>query len=120
MENENEWLYSEGQNSNRGIYNDHISSVKNKVNAIAKRYDNFELLVFEVNNLNNALVANTNSLNSLVITILFRIKNTNISLLKNDNKDSATLRKSKAGLPVPMKNKETNPNGKTLSSLPSK
>jgi hypothetical protein len=115
LENENEWLYSEGQNSNRGIYNDHISNVKSKVNAIAKRYDSFELLVYEVNNLNSALVANTTSLNSLVIAILFRIKNTNISLPKNDNKDSATLRKSKAGLQVLTKSKEISPNGKTLS-----
>ncbi len=40
--------------------------MRNKVGAVAKRFDSFELLVFEVNNLNNALAANTATLNSLV------------------------------------------------------
>lgn len=38
LEDQNEWLYSEGQNSNRGTYNERINAVKNKISHIAKRH----------------------------------------------------------------------------------
>lgn len=82
------------------------------MSGIAKRYDNFELLVVEVSNLNNALIANTNTLNSLVTNHLFRIRNTNTLLQKKDNRDSVTSRKLEAGLLEPTRNKETSLNGK--------
>lgn len=44
LEGENEWLYSDGQNSNRGTYNERINNVKNKVAHILKRYEAFENL----------------------------------------------------------------------------
>jgi hypothetical protein len=51
LESQSEWLYSDGQNSSRGVYNERIEAVKQKVNAIAKRYENFENLKFELSNL---------------------------------------------------------------------
>lgn len=65
MEGENEWLYSDGQNSNRGTYNERINNVKSKVAHILKRYEAFENLNNEVGYLNDCLSANTNTLNSL-------------------------------------------------------
>jgi molecular chaperone DnaK (HSP70) len=67
LDNEREWLYNDGQNSNRGTYSDHINSVKNKVNKVAKRYEGLEFLAYEVKNLSDSLAANTTILNSLVI-----------------------------------------------------
>lgn len=88
LEGENDWLYSDGQNSNRGTYNERINNVKSKVAHILKRYEAFENLNNEVGHLNDALSANTNTLNSLVHFYLFRIRNTSTLLLKKDKKDS--------------------------------
>jgi heat shock 70kDa protein 4 len=66
LENENEWLYNDGQNSNRGTYNERINAVRNKVAHIAKKYENFDLLVHDVKALGDSLAANANLLNSLV------------------------------------------------------
>jgi hypothetical protein len=38
LEVQNEWLYNDGQNSNRGTYTEKITSVKNKISPISKRY----------------------------------------------------------------------------------
>jgi heat shock protein 4 len=45
LENENEWLYSDGQNSNRGTYSEKINIVKGKTSHIAKKYENFYALI---------------------------------------------------------------------------
>jgi heat shock 70kDa protein 4 len=66
LEKENEWLYNDGQHSNRGTYNERINAVRNKVAHIAKKYENFDLLVHDVKALGDSLAANANLLNSLV------------------------------------------------------
>lgn len=42
LEEMNEWLYGEGEQSNRGVYVNKINEVKDKISAIQKRYDTFE------------------------------------------------------------------------------
>lgn len=88
LEGENEWLYADGQNSNRGTYNERINNVKSKVAHILKRYDAFEHINNDAVHLNDALSAATNTLNSLVHFDLFRIRSTSTSLLRNGKKDS--------------------------------
>lgn len=97
LERENEWLYNEGQNANRGVYSDRINGVKNKVSQVAKRYENFDQLVNEVKALGDSLAANTALLNSLVTHALFRIRSTNTSLLRNARKASPSSKRSAGG-----------------------
>ena len=66
LDNEREWLYSDGQNANRGTYNEHIAAVKAKVAHIAKRYDGKEHLDHELKLMADAFNANYTALNSLV------------------------------------------------------
>ena len=87
MESQNEWLYNDGQNATRGVYNERITAIKNKVANVVKRYDTYQSTLQELYNLDGTLKSNFEYLNSLVHFLLFRIKNTNISHLKNDKKD---------------------------------
>jgi molecular chaperone DnaK (HSP70) len=78
LEEQNAWLYDQGENATRGVYNERIQGIKNKVASVQKRYDNFQATLTELHNLDHCLKANTEQLNSLVPIDLFRIKNTNI------------------------------------------
>lgn len=114
LEKENEWLYNDGQNSNRGTYNDRINGIKNKVSVVAKRHDNFQLLVQEVNNLGDALANSTNLLNSLVNHTLFRTKNTSTLRLKNARKDFHLSTRYEGGFLLQMRSKGPSLSGRTL------
>jgi hypothetical protein len=66
LEEQNEWLYNEGQQSNRGIYSDRITGIKNKTGNIARRYDSFLALTNELRLLEETIIASTTQLNNLV------------------------------------------------------
>lgn len=62
----NEWLYGDGQESNRGTYTNKINEVKEKINPIQKRYETFEEIRNEIADLIAAMKFNFEYLNSLV------------------------------------------------------
>jgi hypothetical protein len=70
LEENSEWLYSDGQHSTRGAYTERIDKIKAKINPIKNRYDNFHKILEEINNFFGVLDANFHLLNSLV-TFLF-------------------------------------------------
>lgn len=113
LERENEWLYNDGQNANRGVYSDRINGVKAKVAQVAKRYESFEQLVNEVKALGDSLTANTTLLNSLVRHALFRIRSTSTSLLRNARKASPSSKRYEDGLFLLTRSSAPRPSGKT-------
>lgn len=54
----NDWLYGDGQESNRGTYVNKINEVKEKINPIQKRYETFEEIRDEIANLIAAMKFN--------------------------------------------------------------
>lgn len=42
LHDQSEWLYMDGQHANRGVYNERINAIKNKIAAVVKRYDDFQ------------------------------------------------------------------------------
>lgn len=45
LQEQSDWLYEDGVNASRGVYNERISAVKGKIAPIIKRYDTFENIV---------------------------------------------------------------------------
>ena len=66
LESMNEWLYGDGQESNRGTFVNKINEVKEKINPIKKQYDKYEEIRNEIGNLIGSLKVNFDLLNSLV------------------------------------------------------
>ena len=66
LEAMNEWLYGDGQDSNRGTFVNKINEIKEKVNPIKKQFDKFEDIRNELGNLIGSLKYNFDLLNSLV------------------------------------------------------
>lgn len=64
MEQISEWLYGEGQDSNRGTYAQKIEEAHAKIMDIQKRYDLYEGLVNEFIIFNNILKQNFDSINT--------------------------------------------------------
>lgn len=55
----------DGQSANRGVYNERIDSIKNKLKNVVKRYDDFQATLNELGNLDQTLKNNEQLLNSL-------------------------------------------------------
>lgn len=113
LEAQNEWLYNEGQESTRGVYNERISAIKNKIGPVVKRYDNFHAVVEELKVLEDCLKFNTDLLNSLVPIHLFRTKNTSTSRLRSAKRDSTTSATFENGSSTATKNKSRGPSTRT-------
>jgi hypothetical protein len=113
LEENSEWLYSDGQHSTRGAYTERIDKIKAKINPIKNRYDNFHKILEEINNFFGVLDANFHLLNSLVtFFIYFRRQNTLTSVPRKDRTLSTSSKDADPGFKASRKSRDPKTNGK--------
>ena len=116
LEAMSEWLYGEGQESNRGTYVNKINEVREKVGPIEKRYNTFEEIREESGVLITSMKTQFEFLNSLVSMHLCRIKSMNTFLPRNAKTLSTTSSASRFGSAMPKRSRPPNLSGKNPAS----
>ena len=117
LEAMSEWLYGEGQESNRGTYVNKINEVREKVGPVEKRYNTFEEIREESGVLITSMKTQFEFLNSLVSMHLCRIKSMNTFLPRNAKTLSTTSSASRFGSAMPKRSRPPNLSGKNPASL---